>query len=281
MSRYADKLFWIVMAFIVLVIAFLSYVTFFYQTSPVQSTTDENGLVLKKKEPKKVRNLYVCADGAIIMSLPGEGGKTIQSARQGEGIAIVGEEKDWLEVKMAGDKTGWIEKKYVCDHPPKPVEKVKKSEAKQEPVKQEQKTPPQPPAIKKTEPAKPTPPPFPQAPSEYPPATSESVDTLVDGLFERVNQRTQMQFGQALFDDHTILDSGMRLEAKATGVWKIIPQNYKAQILQILSNQYTLIACNIAKVVNCTPNNTPSISIVDSSGHEIAYQNSTGSQILE
>ncbi len=90
-----------------------------------------------------------------------------------------------------------------------------------------------------------------------------------------------MQFGQALFNDFTMLDSGMRLEAKATSVWKLIPQNYKAQVLQILSNQYTLIACNIAKVVNCTPNNTPSISIIDSSGHEIAYQNSSGSQILE
>lgn len=278
MSRYADKLFWIVMAIIVLAIASLSYVTFFYQTSPVQSTTDENGLALKKKEPKKVRNLYVCADGATIMSLPREGSKTIQSARKGEGIAIIGEEKDWLEVKMAGDKTGWIEKKYVCDQPPKPVEKVKKPEAKQEPEKQEQKTPPEPPAVKKPEPAKAVPP---QAPPGYPPATSESIDTLVDGLFDRVNQRTQMQFGQILFDEHTMLDSGMRLEAKATSVWKIIPQNYKAQILQILTNQYTLIACNIAKVVNCTPNNTPSISIIDSSGHEIAYQNSSGSQILE
>jgi len=221
MSRYADKLFWIVMAIIVLVITFLSYVTFFYQTTPVQSTIDENGLALKKKEPKKVRDL---------------------------------------------------------DHPPKPVEEVKKSEPKQEPEKPEQKTPPPPPAVKKAEPAKA---PFPPMPSEYPPATAESMDTLVDGLFERVNQRTQMQFGQALFEEHTMLDSGMRLEARATSVWKIIPQNYKAQILQILTNQYTLIACNIAKIVNCTPNNTPSISIIDSSGHEIAYQNSSGSQILE
>jgi len=279
MSRYADKLFWIVMAVIVLVIAFLSYITFFYQTSPVQSTADENGLTIKiKKKEKEVRNLYVCAEGAVILSLPREGSKTIQSVKQGEGIAITGEEKDWLEVKMAGNKTGWIEKKYVCDQQPKPVEEVKKTEVKPEPKKEEPKTPQPAPAVKKPEPPKA---PVPQAPPEYPPATTESMDTLVDGLFDRLNQRTQMQFGQALFDDHTMLDAGMRLEAKATSVWKIIPQNYKVQILQILSNQYTLIACNIAKVVNCTPNNTPAISIVDSSGHEIAYQNSSGSQVLE
>jgi len=279
MSRYADKLFWIAMAIIVLVIAFLSYVTFFYQTSPVQSTTDENALALKKKKPKKVRNLYVCTEGGTIMSFPKEGSKTIKSTRQGERVAVVDEKDDWFEVKMTGDQTGWIEKKYICDHSPKPVAEVKKAEAKQEPEKQEQKTPsPPPPAKKKPELAKAAPP---EASSEYPPATSESIDTLVDGLFERLNQRTQMQFGQNLFDDHTILDSGMHLEAKATAVWKIIPQNYKAQILQVLSNQYTLIACNIARVVNCTPNNTPSISITDSSGHEIAYQNSSGSQILE
>jgi hypothetical protein len=278
MSRYADKLFWIVMAIIVLVITFLSYVTFFYQTSPVQSTVDENGLALKQKKPKEIQNLYVCADGAKIMLFPKESSKTIRSAKQGDHVAIVDEKDGWLEVQMAADKMGWIEKKYVCDQPPKPVEEVKTTEAKQEPVKQEQKTPPPPPATKKPEPPKATPP---QAPSEFPPATSESIDTLVDGLFERVNQRTQMQFGQALFDDHTMLDSGMRLEARATSVWKIIPQNYKAQVLQILTNQYTLIACNIAKVVTCTPNNTPAISIVDSSGHEIAYQNSSGSQILE
>ncbi|MEW5803409.1 MAG: SH3 domain-containing protein [bacterium] len=272
MSRYADKLFWIAMAIIVLVIAFLSYITFFYQTSPMQSTADENKLVTEQNQPREIRNLFICADEATIMSLPKENSQTVKPARKGEQIAIVGEEKDWFEVKIAEDKTGWIEKKYVCDHPPK--EEAKPGEAKPKPVKQEPK--PQPPKKAELDKSAPI-----EAPPDYPAGTAESMETLVDGLFERINARTQMQFGQALFEDHTVLDSGMRLEVRATGIWKALPQNSKAQVLQILSNQYTLIACNIARVANCTPSNTPTISVIDATGHEIAYQNSSGTQILE
>lgn len=272
MSRFADKLFWVVMFIIVLVIAFLSYVTFFYQTAPFQSESGEKkpALASKPEKPKRVRNLYINADEATIRSLPQESGQILQQGKKGDRIAVTGEEKGWYSLKMPGEKTGWIEKKYVDNHPPKPAQEAR----------QEEKTPPAPSQSPAAKPAM-TPPPLNQPMPEYPAGTSESVESLIDGLLERINSRTQMQFGQTLFTDYTMLDSGMRLETKASSIWKLLPQNYKAQVLQVLTNQYTLIACNIAKIVTCTPNATPSISIVDSSGHEIAYQNSSGSQILE
>ncbi|MCL6582750.1 MAG: SH3 domain-containing protein [bacterium] len=280
MSRYADKLFWVVMVIIVLVIGFLSYVTFFYQTSSVQSggANTQQPIDSKPQPPlaAKIKNLYVCADEATIRSTPAESGQPIQPAKKGERIAVIGEERDWFKIKMTGEKTGWIEKKNVCDQPPKSTKEVKQ-EAKQE-AKTMPPSPPQPPV---TKPANPTPPLTQPPMQEYPAGAADSVESLIDGLLERINSRTQMQFGQPLFNDYTMLDSGMRLEVKATSAWKLLPQNYKTQVLQVLSNQYTLIACNIAKIVNCTPNNTPSISIIDSSGHEIAYQNPSGSQILE
>ena len=126
-------------------------------------------------------------------------------------------------------------------------------------------------------------------PQSTPPDTSPernenvgSIDTLLEGLFQRVNSRAQMQYGQILIDDFNLLDGGMHIEVRATNLWSLLPQPYKLQVLQILANQYTLIACNVTRIINCSPDNIPSICILDSTGREVAsHSSSRGPQIFE
>ncbi len=109
------------------------------------------------------------------------------------------------------------------------------------------------------------------------------IDRLLEGLFQGINSRVQMQYGQILIDDFNYLDGGMHLEVRATNLWSLFRQADKLQVLQLLANQYTLIACNITGEVNCSPNNIPSIGILDSTtGRELAsYSSSSGPQIFE
>ena len=108
------------------------------------------------------------------------------------------------------------------------------------------------------------------------------IERLLEGLFQRINSQAQMQYGQMLVDDFNLLDGGMLLEVKATTAWSLLHQGYKLQVLQVLANQYTLIACNVTRIVNCDPENIPSVSIIDAGGREIAsHSSSRGPQIFE
>ena len=109
------------------------------------------------------------------------------------------------------------------------------------------------------------------------------IENLLEGLFHRINNRAQMQYGQMLIDDFNLLDGGMHLEVKTTTLWSLLPRNYKLQVLQVLANQYTLIACNVTRIINCSPNNIPSTSVIDpTTGQEVAsYSSSQGPQIFE
>lgn len=129
----------------------------------------------------------------------------------------------------------------------------------------------------KNDPPSPTPDTFPEINESV-----GNIDNLIEGLFQRINSRAQMQYGQILIDDFNLLDGGMHLEIKATNLWNLLHQTYKLQVLQVLANQYTLIACNVTRIVNCSPDNIPSINILDSTGREIASHNSSrGPQIFE
>jgi len=108
------------------------------------------------------------------------------------------------------------------------------------------------------------------------------IDNLLEGLFQRINSRAQMQYGQILIDDFNLLDGGMHLEIRATNLWSLLQRPYKLQVLQVLANQYTLIACNVTRIINCSPDNIPSLCILDSTGQEVAsHSSSRGPQIFE
>ena len=160
---------------------------------------------------------------------------------------------------------------------PKPKQAVKKKQEKKKSSSLDQTS-----STKKKDPPKNDPP---RTTPDTSPQINEAVggiDRLLEGLFERINSRVQMQYGQILIDDFNLLDGGMHIEVRATNLWNLLHQAYKLQVLQVLANQYTLIACNVTKIVNCSPDNIPSICILDSTGREVAsHSSSHGPQIFE
>lgn len=286
MSKSSDKIFfWVTMTIIIGAITFLSYHTFFSK----MSTPLPQGSSLEHKSPSpssfpSPTFYYICEDEVKVRATPEKKAKIIDSPSLGQKIEVVGEKKEWYQTvvgpKREGKK-GWIEKKYLCDIPP---EEVKKAEVPEKPSLPS--PPPQP--VQSTEKPKKNPPPpqpvqpeIPVLPQPGAGDSAGSAESLIQGLLSNINTRAQSQYAQILFSDFNLIDGGMRFEAKATSLWGQLPQPYKNQILQVLTNQYTLIACNIGKIINCTPETVPSVSIVDASGREVAYQNSSGSQILE
>ncbi|MGA1875325.1 MAG: hypothetical protein ACMUIA_06945 [bacterium] len=289
MSKQVDKIFfWLIMVVIVSAIGFLSYVTFLSETSHQSSKDRTNHPNTVTKEAEE---LYICLEGARIRSLPQKTGKTIYSPQVGEKLLVMGEKEEWFQVgkvfKQSGSKAaGWIEKKYVCDQPPKQTStksqpKEDPSPTPESPSKEEAGS--QKPSEKAAPPQKAPEPYAGGIPENYPGGVDSfgSIENLLEALFNQINSLHQMQYAQVLFDDYQVLDGGMRLEVRATGLWSLLPQGHKVQVLNRLSNQYFIIACNITRIVNCTPDLIPGVSIINSSGREIAYQSSSGSQILE
>ncbi len=269
-------LFWPIMMAIIGIIAFLFYLTFFSQsTVPLSQDKKVNS---SDKNSFQVKRLYICSDGAKIRSTPQKNGKILRLINMGGKISVIGEKDDWYQVKQLNKKNtpkkiGWIEKSFICDTPP---QQAMQTEEKEPPPTQALNDPKKT-SQEKQEPAKISPPPINTLDTE----NLTNTETLLDGLLNRLNSRTNAQFGQDLFDNFNILDGGMRFEARVTGLWGLLPQPSKTQFVQFLSNQYILIACQVANIVDCTNDNIPAISIVDSSGREIAYRNSSGFQIFE
>ncbi|HPC84076.1 MAG TPA: SH3 domain-containing protein [Thermoanaerobaculaceae bacterium] len=81
--------------------------------------------VVRLPEPAPPPPVYVRVSGTTLNVREGAGTsfKVVGKAARGERLLVLGEEGDWLEVRLTPERTGWVHGKYVRREEPCPPDK--------------------------------------------------------------------------------------------------------------------------------------------------------------
>lgn len=246
MKNFKDLLSNIILLTIIAAISILIFYIFFYSgsrnmTSPKEDKTEKDifssiDTSTMTQTRYKGKSVYITDSRAKIRSEPKFGATVLAEKGKGEKLIVEGAQGDWFEVTFDSQRKGWILREHVSERKPS----LKTEETIISPEVQEK---------------------------------NQALDLLradIDNLAVFLNQLSSQRFLKDILTGFEVLEGGLKLIVYVTDTWYNLPFTQKQMMINFIAMKYSTQCCVYKIRTECSSNDFPTISLLNSKNKEIA-----------